>query len=256
MSKHAGLKLAIAALVVGGGLYLALEWLRPYHHVEVKMEGLVPAEQVFAATAASGDEGSSPSTEAAPPAPAPAAVEAPAAAQGAAEVAAEPPPADTQKPSSEAAAEVKVVPPPKAPPPAVEKKPAPKARPAEAATKTGKASSPNHEAEDSGKAWWQSTASSSGFSVIYAGSAAFRRALVVMGNAPFASADSANTTIKVLDASGKPVSGHWELNSVNPSMLVFPLADLGVYRVQIGAALSDRQNRTLGTALQGSIQVR
>lgn len=260
MSNLAGWKLAVAALVVGGGTYLALEWLKPYHHPEVKLEGLVPADAVFNGaaapatdTAAAGDNTvaasnapaaapietkPAPVPEAAVPPPAPEPAPAPAAvvAKPAPPVAVAPAPAPAVKPVAPPPAPLAKAEPAKAKPVAKPSKPA-EATPAVPAT-----------------AWWQS--SSSGFAVVYAGSAAFKRALVVMANAPFASADSANQAIKVLDAAGKPVNGHWELNSVNPSMLVFPVSSTGIYQVQIGAALSDRQNRPLDKAVQGPIQVR
>lgn len=246
MSNHAGLKLALVALAVGAGTYFTLTWLKPYRHVEVKMEGLVPAEQVFDAEPLPGAASDAASSEA----------EAPAASEPAA-----PPPASTStpepeaKPAANAASEAAgpvVSEAPAVSAPAPEKKPTAKASSASSAPV--KAASPKGESSEGREAWWQST-SSSGFNVVYAGSAAFRRALVVMGNAPFANADSANAAIKVFSAKGKPVVGSWELNAVNASMLVFPLSDTGLYRVQIGAGLSDRQNRALGTALQGTIRV-
>lgn len=240
MSNLTGWKLAVVALVVGSGTYLALEWLKPYHHPEVKMEGLVPADAVFNASAtaapAAAEEASAP---AAPPAPA-----APAE------------PAPPPEPVAAAPAQPAAVPAPPPPPPAPAATPKLAAKSAEPVPAKPAKAAPAKPAEaaPAANAWWQS--STPGFAVVYVGSAAFKRALVVMANAPFASADSANQSIRVLDAAGKPVTGRWELSSVNPSMLIFPVPGSGNYQVLIGANLSDRENHSLGKAVHGPIQVR
>lgn len=262
MSNLAGWKMAVLALVVGSGTYFGLEWLKPYHQPEVKLEGLVPAEQVFGATAESEPAAvasSAPAAEPAAPAPSSEPVQT-AAAEPAPAVEAPPPPLPAPAPA--AAPESKPVtaakPEPASKPVAAaataEAKPVAKKEKETAKARPAKPSKPA-EAPIVATAWWQG-ASSSGFSVVYAGSASFRRALVIMGNAPFANADSANAAIKVSAMDGKTVSGQWELNSVNPSMLMFPLNNAGTYQLQIGAALSDAQSRQLGQSVKGPIQVR
>lgn len=103
-------------------------------------------------------------------------------------------------------------------------------------------------------AWWGAE-SGNGLAVTYAGSAAFRKALVLMFNGDFGSADAVNASVKVLDASGKPVSGSWEVNAKNPRMLIFPVDKSGRYTVVVGAGLQDAKNRSLETSVQGPVRV-
>src|SRR3546814_10111016 len=51
--------------------------------------------------------------------------------------------------------------------------------------------------------WWLSSGNGKGLQVIYVRPAAFERAIVVMGNAPFDNVSSARQNINVTDASGK-----------------------------------------------------
>src|SRR3546814_13781871 len=83
----------------------------------------------------------------------------------------------------------------------------------------------------------------------------FERAIVVMGNAPFANVSSASQNIHVTDASGKAVAGSWKLGSNNKAMLVFPVSRSGKFQVSVGAGLSDANQRKLGPAVKGPVVV-
>ncbi len=104
-------------------------------------------------------------------------------------------------------------------------------------------------------AWWAAVGSADGLRVIYVGSAAFRPAIVVMANAPFASASTVNATVLVRDDAGRPVAGIWELGPSNKAMLIFPVERGGGYRISIGSALSDAAGRRLGQTVAGSVLI-
>jgi len=264
MSKMAGLKMAAAAVVVGGGLYATLEVLRPYHHPEVKLDGLVPAEAVFGdqAQVASGAAATeaTPAPAIAAPAPAPkptAGLAAVPASKPDSALATKPTPVDAKpavpKPVTPAtekpvAPTVVAAAPASAAQPVASKPAAKPAAPTQAPASKPPTVSPI--------AWWQGSGTATGLSVSYAGSAAFKRALVVMTNGSFDNPAAPNRSIKVLGADGKAVAGSWEINAANPGMLVFPVSSNGVYQLVIGADLSDRQNRQLGRIAQGPIEVR
>jgi hypothetical protein len=102
--------------------------------------------------------------------------------------------------------------------------------------------------------WWGAE-SPTGLSLVYAGSAAYRKAVVLMFNGSFNAADAVNGSVKVTDASGKTVSGSWELSEKNPRMLVFPVKKGGTYKVVVNSGLKDRNNRALEKTLQGPVTV-
>lgn len=106
-----------------------------------------------------------------------------------------------------------------------------------------------------GGAWWAAAGGADGLRVIYVGSAAFRPAIVVMANAPFASASTANATVLVRDDAGRPVAGIWELAPSNKAMLIFPVERGGGYRISIGSALSDAAGRRLSQTVAGSVLI-
>lgn len=200
----------------------------PTEMATVETESSMPAAEAEPATA--------PGEPTSAPAPAPTAPAAPPPA-----TAAEPTPAPAEaaaEPAPAAAAEPEAAPAPKA----VAK---PKAK---AKAKVAKAAEPV-------QAWWGAE-STSALSVVYAGSAAYRKAIVLMFNGSFSDAAGANASVKVLDASGKKVSGSWELNDKNPRMLVFPVNKAGKYQVVVGNGLKDRNNRSLAQAVQGPVVVR
>jgi type IV secretory pathway VirB10-like protein len=270
-----GLKIAGIALIVGVGTYLGLELLLPHHKTEVTLEGLVPAESVFgdklkspeevaaaAQTPGTGEANAEVTTPSGP------AVNTDDATAAASETATAAPAAEAPAPSepAQAAAPSEPTPPPapaaEAAPvekPVVAEKPAakPAAKPAtktETAAAPAPGKKPAAKRDVSASPWWQSS-TGNGLRVVYVGSAAYKRAIVIMGNAPFGDAASAGKNIRVTDAAGKRVSGKWELGASNQAMLILPVAQAGRYQVAIDAALSDTQSRKLGTALKGGVQV-
>jgi hypothetical protein len=151
-------------------------------------------------------------------------------------------------PEAEAPAPAAVEPPPA---PA----PAPKAEPKQpAASKPAAAAKPAAPAPATN--WWGNGDSPDKLALTYAGSAAYRTAVVLMFNRAFGSADSANSNIKVTDAAGKVVSGSWELNPNNAAMLVFPVQNTGRYTVSIKSGLTDLGKTTLGKNLKGPVTVK
>ncbi|MDB5987299.1 MAG: hypothetical protein JWR16_2352 [Nevskia sp.] len=105
-------------------------------------------------------------------------------------------------------------------------------------------------------AWWApaSQPGSGRLGLSFAGEAAAERAIALLFTAPFSDAAAAGSHIKVLNASGKPVSGQWML-APNPRMLVLRVATRGRYTVLVGADVADSQGNTLGSALHGPVYV-
>lgn len=102
--------------------------------------------------------------------------------------------------------------------------------------------------------WWgQSAAGDLG--LVYAGSAAYARAIVLMFDGDFTSATAAGKQIRVANAAGKIVSGSWSVNDKNSRMLVFKVDEPGTYQVSLKAALADKSGRKLGRSQQGPVTV-
>ncbi len=129
---------------------------------------------------------------------------------------------------------------------------APAAKAQAAAPAAAKPSTPKVDA--TAQPWWGQGDGSS-LSLVYAGSAAYKRAIVLMFNSEFANAESAGRALRVTTADGKAVSGRWELNANNARMLVFPVANAGNYTVRVAGDLSDKSGRKLGGALQGPVRI-
>ncbi|HUP92647.1 MAG TPA: hypothetical protein VM074_10405 [Solimonas sp.] len=155
-----------------------------------------------------------------------------------------PPPAAKPAPAPRPAAEpAPAAPPakPAAPKPATEpKSPAP-------------ATDARHQAPPV-KAWWGGDRPDR-VSLVYASSAAYKKAIVLMFNGAFDSADSAAKNIKVTDAGGKAVAGKWEVGANNKRMLLMPVPKGGMYQVSVGAGLADNQGRTAKAPMQGPVLV-
>ncbi|WP_028079546.1 hypothetical protein [Solimonas soli] len=271
-----GWKIGAIAVVVGVGTYVGLKLLLPHHKVEVLMEGLVPADSVFgdklksptevaaaAQTPGAADAGAAATTPSGPAVNTDDATAAPAAAPAetaAADSAAEAPPPPPAEPAPAAAAAEPAAPAAASEPPAPQAKPA--ARPAAPKPPRGDSGkAPKAASAASGEAqaaasspWWQ-TAGGDGLHIVYVGSAAYKRAIVVMGSAPFADAAAAGKNIQVVDRVGKRVGGAWEINRNNPTMLVLPVDANGRYQLTIGAALADAKGHELGQSLKGAVLV-
>lgn len=289
------LTLAGVAAVLSVGTYVGLNIVKPYKHEEPKVADVTSPDQVFGGSVANpeahADEagatpaaaGAAPAadaaavvqptdtavqpasaeqTAAAPAAEAPAAA-APAAASGSGSVAplvpAGPagttPAASTEtaaaaapEPAPAPAAEPAPAPEPVAEAPAA---PAPKAKKATHSASSGKSS----KSSSSAKVWWPAEKDDK-LSLVYAGPASFKKAVVLMFNGAFFKDDGISSHIKVTDKSGKAVSGSWELGENNRRMLVFPVSGAGTYKVSIASGLTDSKGRKLGAKLSGPVIVK
>lgn len=103
--------------------------------------------------------------------------------------------------------------------------------------------------------WWEPV-DDNRLSLLYAGSAAYKRAIVLMFNGAFDGTSSAAQNITITDSSGVRVVGRWEVGANNKRMLVFPVESSGIYTISIDGHLSDRTNRPLDRSLRGPVNVR
>ena len=263
-----GLSMTIAALAVAVGTYFALGFIFPQQHASVRVDNNAEAlDRVFSSgelkeTAPDAvadapsveDQQALESSEALSAAAAEAAVDEATVAEDVAqeasveaETVAEPEvpaPVDTE-PSAAAPVEEAPI-----------SEPAPAQTPkAPAAPKASKPASPSAEKSASpAPTWWGQTAPGE-LGLVYAGSAAYARAIVLMFDGDFANANAAGKQIRVTDTAGKTVSGSWTVNDKNARMLVFKIEQPGTYRVSLNAALSDRGGRKLSRNLQGPVTV-
>lgn len=198
-----------------------------------------------AATASSGGGSTAPLVPAGAPGSAPAAT-ASSTETAAAEPAAAPAAAPAPEPAPAPAAE-----PAPAPEPAAEPAPAPKPK----KTHTASAGKSSKSSGSSGKVWWPA-AKDDKLSLVYAGPASFKKAVVLMFNGAFFKPDGIDSNLKVTDKSGKVVSGSWERGENNLRMLVFPVPAAGTYKVSIAAGLTDSKGRKVGKAISGPVTVK
>lgn len=220
-----------------------------------------PMQQIAAASApestapASTDAMTTPVEGGAAPAAAPAPAESAPAAPAQQTAAAESAPAPAAAEPAPAAAPPAPAAPAAEPAPA----PAPEAAPAPKPAKPKHAAAPKKKSKSAGKtvtakAWWPAE-NPNQLSLIYAGPASFKKAIVLMFNGAFFKPDSPNASLKVTDSKGKAVSGSWELGENNRRMLVFPVSAGGSYKVSVGSGLTDSKNRKLGSTLSGAVVV-
>ena len=132
--------------------------------------------------------------------------------------------------------------------------PAPSPRPAVTPRATTKAPPTARPPAPQLTQWW-GPESETRLSVVYAGSAAYTRAIVLMFNGAFRDAASAQQQLHVRDAAGKAVAGSWQVGASNRRMLLFPVARNGIYTVTVGAGLVDQNGRSVGRELQGPVRV-
>lgn len=141
-----------------------------------------------------------------------------------------------------------------APTPRVTPPPVPPATPPP--TAAPRAAPPVAQDERLNEAWWVGAERDpQRLAVVYVGSAAYTRAIVVMGDGPFADAAATGRHLRVM-RDGQTVSGQWQIAPQNPQMLVFPVADVGVYELGIAEGLADRNGRRYGVSRSGPIRVR
>lgn len=194
-------------------------------------------------------------------APEPSTQTAPAEAEPAADTApSEPAPAAAPEPTPEPAPEPE-------PAPAAEPEPAPEPEPAAAEAPEPAAAAPAPKPKPATpkpapkprvappeikKAWWPA-ATAGKLNLVYAGEASFTKAIALLFDGEFATPESANANIKVKNENGKTVSGRWLVAS-NPRMLLFS-ADPGLYTVEVGDGLKDKNDRALSAASSGPVFV-
>jgi hypothetical protein len=106
---------------------------------------------------------------------------------------------------------------------------------------------------DAISSWWTPVAkqSTDHLNLVYAGEAAFDKAIVLLFSSDMDA--GAGSHIDVLDASGKTVSGTWEVGS-NPHMLIFKTAP-GRYTIALRSDLVDAHGKALDDALHGPVYV-
>lgn len=211
--------------------------------------GSAPAptgEAPAAATASAAGGSSAPLVPAGTPGSAPAATssESTAASAPAAEPAAAPAPAPEPAPAAAAAAEPAPAP--------TEVAAAPAEKPKKKAHSAAKSSSKSSSGSGA-KVWWPAPKDDK-LSLVYAGSASYKKAVVLMFNGAFFKADTVNANIKVTDKSGKAVTG--EVGENNLRMVVFPVSAAGTYKVSIAPGLTDNKGRKLGSKLSGSVSIK
>ena len=143
--------------------------------------------------------------------------------------------------------------------PAAQPKAAPAAKPAAskpAAAAPAPAAAPaKMAAAPAATAPWWGPSDASHLSLIYVGSAAFQKAIVLMFNGEFSSTDSANANLQVADAKGAKVAGSWKIGPSNKRMLVFPVNSSGKYTVSVKTGLADGSGRTVAQEARGPVTV-
>lgn len=102
-------------------------------------------------------------------------------------------------------------------------------------------------------AWWPAKTAGK-LNLTYAGEASFTKAIVLLFDGAFDSAQSADDNIQVTTKSGQAVAGQWLVAKGNPQMLLFNV-DPGLYQVSVGGGLTDKGGRGLGAASSGLVFV-
>lgn len=252
-----GLTMTVVAVAVAAGVYFGLETAFP--QAKGKDSGaahLASVDEVFGGTLQEPAAGSADQAESTAEEPSQ-----PAADQMAMDDGAPPlePPAEESLPSLEKlettppAPSAAAVPEPEpVPEPAAAAKPQP--APTQPVTPSRPASTPPARKAEKLTQWW-GPESATNLSVVYAGSAAYTRAIVLMFNGAFDDSGSAAKNIRVIDANGKIVSGSWQVGAKNKRMLLFPVSKAGTYTVSVGSNLVDRSGRKLDKSLKGSVRV-
>ncbi len=289
------LTLAGVATVLSVGTYVGLNIVKPYKHEEPKVADVTSPDQVFGASvdnpeahadgaaAAPAAAGAAPAEAAVVPptdtavqpaspdqaaAPAPAAeAPAPAAATASSGDGSTAPlvPAGAAGAAPAASTNTAAAEPAPAPAPAAEPAPAPEAAPAPAeapapapkpkkAKHTSTASGKSEKSSSGAKVWWPAEQPNK-LSLVYAGPASFKKAVVLMFNGAFFKADGIDANIKVTQG-GKAVSGTWEIGENNRRMLVFPVSAAGTYKVSVATGLTDSKGQKPAKAFSGPVVVK
>lgn len=102
--------------------------------------------------------------------------------------------------------------------------------------------------------WWPAE-NPANLSLVYAGPASFKKAIVLMFNGAFFKTDGLDQNLHVTDKNGQPVSGSWEIGENNRRMLVFPVPGDGQYKVSISTGLTDSKGRKIAHNLSGPVTI-
>lgn len=132
--------------------------------------------------------------------------------------------------------------------PAVDAAPAPKPKP-----KPKASSAPKVQPADTQLVWWPAKTDGK-LNITYAGSASFTKAIALIFDGAHADGSKANQSIKVTTKSGTAVEGQWLVAKGNPQMLLYSVPP-GIYRVSVGADMSDKGDRTVPAASSGLVYV-
>jgi hypothetical protein len=267
------LTMSAVAVAVAAGTYFGLETLYPQQHEKAVVAETVSPDDIFGKPLAppSPDAAVDETVSSGETIPAEAAIDARTAEIAASEPehaddASEPPVEDmaaTEVADSDDAMQMPVESEPE-PPPTPEPTPAATPEPTFAPTPAPPATKAPAPAKPASKPiarapkltqWWEPV-DDTRLSLLYAGSAAYKRAIVLMFNGAFDGISSAAQNITITDAGGSRVVGRWEVGANNKRMLVFPVENSGIYTVSIDGHLSDRDNRPLERSLRGPVNVR
>jgi hypothetical protein len=263
-----GWTMTVAAVAVAAGTYFTLDTIYPPQKEQVQGPELAPVDAVFSRSLPA-DVALAPALQSTPDA---AGGEAESAAESAespsvavadagdaAQVLAEDGPESGAVEQAEPEATPSAAPTPSAVPiPTPRPTPAPTATPAARATSAPAAGRPTAApaaAPAQRVTQWWGPESADRLSVVYAGSAAYTRAIVLMFNGAFADAAAVQRHLRVTDANGRTVAGSWEIGASNRRMLLFPVPRAGNYTVFVGADLADGNGRRLGSELKGPVRV-
>lgn len=286
MDKKRFYTACIVAAVLSIGVFFGLDTFFPFKPEEIKVGDTAELKDVLGGTLNPAKPDGNPTSvgtteelKGAAPAGAaaaaqPAAAE-PAAAETAPETAAAETPAAAPEPAPAAKAEA--APQAAAPAPAAKSEPAPAPKPEAAPAKPKAEPKPAAKAEAEAKPspapapaaaapapkaataapikpWWAGDLPGE-LSVVYAGSAAYKKAIVLMFNGAFDGPDALNQHIKVKDDGGS-IPGKWEISSSNKRMATFAVPRAGRYQVVVGSGVADNKGKSLKKPEQGAVDVK
>ncbi len=166
-------------------------------------------------------------------------------------------PAEQPAPAEQSTTAAESTPPPAAEPAPKKSKPAKAkaAAPAKSGTATSSSSAKSAKGapqSDAVSSWWPAQQDGSKLNLVYAGEAAFDKAVVLLFSDNMSA--TAGGDIQVLTQQGKHAAGHWEVGKQNSRMLIFKTKP-GRYTVILSQSLAGASGKTLGSNLHGPVYV-